>query len=249
MCIRDSTKAVIVVHLFGNVAPVAEIEALGLPVVEDAAQAAGAVTAEGRRAGSLGTIATFSFFPSKNLGAFGDGGAVVTSDDALEEKVRMLRFHGSRAKETFELVGYNSRLDEMQAALLRLTLPHLDRWCEGRRAAAAAYEESGLGEVCELPQPADGCTPAWHLYVVRHPQADDLAAALKAAEIGHKAYYRVPTHRQPAMRDYVADDLDLPVTDELARTHLAIPMSPVLSPEQVAEVAEVAHAAAPNRMA
>jgi dTDP-3-amino-3,4,6-trideoxy-alpha-D-glucose transaminase len=239
---------VIVVHLFGNVAPVAEIEALGVPVVEDAAQAAGAVAADGRRAGSLGTIATFSFFPSKNLGAFGDGGAVVTSDDALEERVRMLRFHGSRAKETFELVGYNSRLDEMQAALLRLTLPHLDRWCEGRRAAAAAYEESGLGDVCELPQPAEGCTPAWHLYVVRHEQPDDLAAALKAADIGHKAYYRVPTHRQPAMLEYAAGGLELPVTDELARTHLAIPMSPVLSPEQAAEVAQAAHAVAPNRM-
>jgi dTDP-4-amino-4,6-dideoxygalactose transaminase len=246
--ITPRTKAVIVVHLFGNVAPVAEIEALGLPVVEDAAQAAGALAADGRRAGALGTISTFSFFPSKNLGAFGDGGAVVTSDDALEERVRMLRFHGSRAKETFELVGYNSRLDEMQAALLRIALPHLDGWCDGRRAAAAAYEASALGEVCELPQPADGCTPAWHLYVVRHPQVDDLAAALKAAEIGHKVYYRVPTHRQPAMREYAPDGLELPVTDELARTHIAIPMSPVLSPEQVAEVAQAAHAVAPNRM-
>src|SRR5829696_3424450 len=206
------TKVVIVVHLFGNVAPVAEIEALGVPVLEDAAQAAGASGADGRRAGALGRISTFSFFPSKNLGAFGDGGAVVTGDDALEERVRMLRFHGSRAKETFELVGYNSRLDELQAALLRLMLPHLDHWCEGRRAAAAAYEQTDLAEVCELPQPAGGCTPAWHLYVVRHPQADDLAAALKAADIGHRAYYRVPTHRQPAMREYVAGGLELPVT-------------------------------------
>jgi dTDP-4-amino-4,6-dideoxygalactose transaminase len=132
------TKAVIVVHLFGNVAPVAEIEALGVPVVEDTAQAAGAVAADGRRPGAIGTISTFSFFPSKNLGAFGDGGAVVTSDAALDEQVRMLRFHGSRDKETFELVGHNSRLDELQAALLRITLPHLDRWCDGRRAAAGA---------------------------------------------------------------------------------------------------------------
>jgi dTDP-3-amino-3,4,6-trideoxy-alpha-D-glucose transaminase len=245
--ITPRTKAVIVVHLFGNVAPVAEIEALGVPVVEDAAQAAGALAADGRRAGALGTISTFSFFPSKNLAAFGDAGAVVTSDDELDERVRMLRFHGSRDKESFELVGYNSRLDELQAALLRVTLPHLDRWCAGRRAAASAYEASGLGDLVELPQPAEGCTPAWHLYVVRHPQADDLAAALRAADIGHKAYYRVPTHRQPAMREY-APSVELPATDELARTHLAIPMSPVLSREQVAEVAEAAHAVAANRM-
>ena len=193
------TKAVIVVHLFGNVAPVAEIEALGVPVVEDAAQAAGALAADGRRAGSLGTIATFSFFPSKNLGAFGDAGAVVTSDDELDERVRMLRFHGSRDKESFELVGYNSRLDELQAALLRVTLPHLDAWCDGRRAAAAAYEESDLGEVAELPQPAAGCTPAWHLYVVRHPRADDLAAALKRG--GDRAQGVLPRADPPPARD------------------------------------------------
>jgi dTDP-3-amino-3,4,6-trideoxy-alpha-D-glucose transaminase len=241
------TKAVIVVHLFGNVAPVAEIEALGVPVVEDAAQAAGSVAADGRRAGALGSIATFSFFPSKNLGAFGDAGAVTTSDDALAERVRMLRFHGSRDKETFELVGHNSRLDELQAALLRVTLPYLDGWSDGRRAAAAAYEEAGLGEVVELPRPGPGTQPAWHLYVVRHPESDELAAALRDAEIGHKAYYRVPTHRQPAMQPY-ADGADLPVTDELARTHLAIPMSPVLSREQVEEVVVAAGAVAANRM-
>src|SRR5215218_9908252 len=155
------TRAVIVVHLFGNVAPVEEIEALGVPVVEDAAQAAGSFAPGGRRAGALGTIATFSFFPSKNLAAFGDAGAVVTSDDALDERVRMLRFHGSRDKQTFELVGHNSRLDELQAGLLRVVLPHLDRWCDGRRAAAAAYAEAGLGEVAELPRAGEGSDPAW----------------------------------------------------------------------------------------
>jgi dTDP-4-amino-4,6-dideoxygalactose transaminase len=246
------TKAVIAVHLFGNLAPVAEIEALGVPVLEDAAQAAGSVAADGRRPGALGTIATFSFFPSKNLGAFGDGGAISTNDAALDERVRMLRFHGSRDKETFELVGYNSRLDELQAALLRITLPHLDEWCDGRRAAAAAYEEAGLGEIVELPQPADGSRPAWHLYVVRHPEPDALAAALKDAQVGHKAYYRVPAHRQPAMREYSTPahpGLELPVTEELARTHLAIPMSPVLDREQVDEVVAAARAVAANRMA
>ena len=144
------TKAVIAVHLFGNVAPVAEIEALGVPVLEDAAQAAGS-GGDGGRPGALGTAATFSFFPSKNLGAFGDGGAVTTRDDAVAERVRMLRFHGSRDKQTFELVGHNSRLDELQAAILRVQLPHLDGWAAGRRAAAAHYEAEGLGELVDLP--------------------------------------------------------------------------------------------------
>jgi dTDP-3-amino-3,4,6-trideoxy-alpha-D-glucose transaminase len=228
------TKAVMVVHLFGNVAPVAEIEALGVPVLEDAAQAAGSRASEGRP-GALGVAATFSFFPSKNLGAFGDGGAVVTSDDDVAERVRMLRFHGSRDKQTFEMVGHNSRLDELQAGILRVQLPHLDGWADGRRRAAAHYRDEGLGELVGLPLPVNGCEPAWHLYVIRHERADELAAALKAAGIGHKAYYRVPTHLQPAMRDY-APDGELPGTAEAARTHLAIPMSPVLSREQAAEV-------------
>src|SRR4051794_39530407 len=246
--LTPTTKAVIAVHLFGNVAPIADIAALGVPVVEDSAQAAGAVAADGGRPGALGTIATFSFFPSKNLGAFGDGGAVVTSDDALDERVRMLRFHGSRDKEHFELVGYNSRLDELQAALLRIELPHLDGWCDGRRAAAAAYEEAGIAEVAEPPRPVEDTRPAWHLYVVRHPRPDDLAAALRDAGIGHKAYYRVPAHLQPAMREYAADALELPGTEEAARTHLAIPMSPVLSAAQAAEVVEAAAAVVANRM-
>ena len=226
------TKAVIAVHLFGNVAPVEEIEALGVPVLEDAAQAAGS-GGDGGRPGALGTAATFSFFPSKNLGAFGDGGAVATRDAAVAERVRMLRFHGSRDKQMFELVGHNSRLDELQAAILRVQLPHLDGWAAGRRAAAAHYEAEGLGELVDLPRALG--EPAWHLYVVRHARADELAAALKAAGIGHKAYYRVPAHRQPAMRGYAPAGA-LPGTEEAARTHLAIPMSPVLSRGQAAEV-------------
>jgi dTDP-4-amino-4,6-dideoxygalactose transaminase len=228
------TKAVIAVHLFGNVAPVAEIEALGVPVVEDAAQAAGTVTDAGRP-GALGTIATFSFFPSKNLGCLGDGGAVTTNDEALAEQVRMLRFHGSRDKVTFEAVGVNSRLDELQAAILRVQLPHLDRWADGRRAAAGHYAAAGLADHVALPVPAPGSEPAWHLYVVRHPEADALASALGEAGIGCRGYYRVPAHRQPAMAPW-AEGADLPATDELARTHLAIPMSPVLSPVDAAEV-------------
>jgi len=230
------TKAVLAVHLFGNIAPVAEIEALGVPVLEDAAQAAGSTSAAGRP-GSLGTAATFSFFPSKNLGAFGDGGAVTTSDQAIADRLRMLRFHGSWDKITYEHIGYNSRLDELQAAILRVELPHLDGWAGGRRAAGEHYVDAGLGELVALPVAVAGCAPAWHLYVVRDSAPDELVAALEAAGIGQKAYYRTPVHRQPAMAAYGAG-VELPATEEAARTHLAIPMSAVLSPEQAAEVTD-----------
>jgi dTDP-3-amino-3,4,6-trideoxy-alpha-D-glucose transaminase len=229
------TKAVIAVHLFGNLAPVAEIEALGVPVLEDAAQAAGSLASDGRRPGALGTAATFSFFPSKNLGAFGDGGMITTSDEGVAERCRTLRFHGSHDKVTYEQVGYNSRLDELQAAILRVQLPHLDGWADGRRAAGRYYEEAGLGELVRLPRPVPGTEPAWHLYVVAHHGVERLENALAAAGVGHKAYYRIPVHRQVAMREWGAG-VELPATDEAARTHLAIPLSPVLTREQAHEV-------------
>jgi dTDP-4-amino-4,6-dideoxygalactose transaminase len=239
--LTPATKAVIAVHLFGNVAPVAEIEALGVPVLEDAAQAAGSLGPDGRP-GALGRAATFSFFPSKNLGAFGDGGAITTDDDALAERVRTLRFHGSHDKVTYDLVGYNSRLDELQAAILRVLLPHLDGWAGGRRAAAAHYAAAGLGELVTLPVATPGASPAWHLYVVRSERADELAAGLASAGVEARAYYRTPVHRQPAMAPFAAG-CELPATDELARTHLALPMSAVLSGEQAAEVVAAARAA------
>jgi dTDP-3-amino-3,4,6-trideoxy-alpha-D-glucose transaminase len=228
------TKAVIAVHLFGNVAPVAEIEALGVPVLEDAAQAAGSTSTHGRP-GALGSAATFSFFPSKNLGCFGDGGMILTRDAQLAERVRVLRFHGSHDKVTYELVGYNSRLDELQAAILRVQLPHLDGWSDGRRRAAVHYVEAGLGELVTLPRPTLGSAPAWHLYVIRHPKADELAWALSERGIGCRPYYRTPVHKQPAMRPW-GESLTLPGTEEAARTHLAIPISPVLSREQAEQV-------------
>jgi dTDP-4-amino-4,6-dideoxygalactose transaminase len=228
------TKAVVVVHLFGNVAPVAAIEALGVPVLEDAAQAAGSLTDAGRP-GALGTAATFSFFPSKNLGCFGDGGAITTSDAEVADRARMLRFHGSWDKVTYEHVGYNSRLDDLQAAVLRVQLPHLDGWADGRRSADEHYREAGLGELVALPRAVDGARPAWHLYVVRSERVDELAAGLGERGIGHKAYYRTPVHRQPAMAPY-AVGVELPATDEVARTHLAIPMSPILDVAQARSV-------------
>ena len=228
------TKAVIAVHLFGNVAPVAEIEALGVPVLEDAAQAAGS-TAEAGRPGSLGTAATFSFFPSKNLGCFGDGGMITTRDTEIAERVRVLRFHGSYDKVTYEQVGYNSRLDELQAAVLRVQLPHLDRLSAGRRAAGDHYEAAGLGELVKLPLAVDGASPAWHLYMIGDTQVQRAEAALTAAGIGNKAYYRTPVHRQEAMRRW-GEGVDLPATEHAARCHLAIPMSPVLTREMAEEV-------------
>jgi dTDP-4-amino-4,6-dideoxygalactose transaminase len=256
------TRAVIAVHLFGNVAPIAEIEALGVPVLEDAAQAAGSTaaqttsataaqaadataaqaagaTADDRRPGALGTAATFSFFPSKNLGCFGDGGMIATSDERIAEQARILRFHGSRDKVSYEQIGCNSRLDELQAAILRVQLPHLDDWADGRRLAGRHYEDAGLGELVALPAPVAGASPAWHLYVVSDPEVEYLERTLEAAGIGCKAYYRTPVHRQSAMREWGAN-VELPATEHAARTHLAIPMSPVLTRKQADEVVAAA---------
>lgn len=224
--LTPATKAVIVVHLFGNVAPVAEIEQLGVPVLEDSAQAAGSRSPAGRP-GALGSAGTFSFYPSKNLGALGDAGALTTNDDSIAEQARMLRFHGSRDQKTWELVGYNSRLDELQAAFLRVLLPELDGWAAARARAASHYRDAGLGELVKLPAPTAGSEPAWHVFVIRSPQVDQIAAALSSQDIGNKVYYRPPVHEHPAMRSY-ADGTELPVTAELALTHLAIPISPLL---------------------
>jgi dTDP-4-amino-4,6-dideoxygalactose transaminase len=217
------TKAIVPVHLFGNLAPVPELRELGVPVIEDAAQAVGG-SLGGVKAGALGDAATFSFFPSKNLPCLGDGGALVTDDDDLAELARVLRFHGSKDKRTFVEVGWNSRLDELQAAVLRVLLPELDGWTDSRRAAADAYERLGLGEHVVLPRALDGARHAYHLYVVRSE---------RELPIG-RGYYRTPVHRQPA----IASDARLPVTEEAARTNYALPMGPDLTEDQVREVVE-----------
>jgi len=231
------TKAIVAVDLFGNVAPTDELAELGVPVLEDAAQAAGARLREGM-AGALGDAATFSFFPSKNLPCLGDGGAVVTDDDEVAKRARRLRFHGSDDKKTFVEVGYNSRLDEMQAAVLRILLPELDGWNASRRAAAQSYARHGLGEYAELPEPAPGAEHVYHLYVVRHERAGRLRDVLAARGIGARAYYRTPIHRQPATAGYAPAGLELPGTDEAARTHLALPMGTQLSDGAVREVVQ-----------
>ncbi|HEV3229526.1 MAG TPA: DegT/DnrJ/EryC1/StrS family aminotransferase [Solirubrobacteraceae bacterium] len=239
--LTPDTRAVIVVHLFGNVAPVGEIEALGVPVLEDAAQAAGAEGPYGR-AGALGRAATFSFFPSKNLGCFGDGGAIVTSDPGIAERARVLRFHGSTDKLTFEQVGYNSRLDAIQAAVLRVLLPHLEDWAAARDAAGAGYGEAGLGELVALPRPTPGARAAWHVYAVRHPRAGELVGPLGDGGVEARRYYPTPIHRQPAMRPWGAG-VSLPATEELARTHLALPMGAALTPPAIEAVVAAVRAA------
>ena len=231
------TKAIVPVHLFGNVAPMADLRTLGVPLLEDAAQAAGATLRNGK-AGALGDAATFSFFPSKNLPCLGDGGAIVTDDDEVAQRARRLRFHGSDDKSTFLEIGYNSRLDEMQAAALRVLLPELDRWNASRRRVAAQYARAGLGGLVALPQPVEGAQHVHHLYVVRHERAEELCAALAAKEIGARGYYRVPAHRQPGAAPFAPPGLELPGTDTAARTHLALPMGTGLSEGAVADVVE-----------
>lgn len=233
------TKAVVAVHLFGNLAPIAEIEALGVPVLEDAAQATGALgpAADGKlaQAGTLGSVGTFSFYPSKNLGGFGDGGAIVTNDDRVADQARLLRLHGSRAKDTYLEVGYNSRLDAIQAAILGVLLPQLPAWVEHRRAAAERYRSGPLAGAVGLPQEAPGAKAAWNLWVVTHPQADRIAAALQERGIEARAYYREPLHLQPATRQY-APASELPATMQLAAEHLALPISAAITDAQIDEV-------------
>ena len=166
----------------------------------------------------------------------------MTSDDGIAERARVLRFHGSRDKVDYELLGYNSRLDELQAAVLRVQLPHLDDWARGRNEAGRHYEQTGLGALVDLPRPAAGAVPAWHLFVVRHDRIADLEASLQRASIGCKAYYRTPVHRQAPMRAWGAG-ADLPATDDVAARHLAIPMGPALSRAQAEEVVAAARCA------
>ncbi len=215
--ITPRTKAIMPVHLFGRPAALARLAALGVPIVEDAAQAFGAAGIA-----TTGIASTFSFFPTKNLFALGDGGLVAATDEALADRVRLLRFHGSRDKVDFDLIGYNSRLDELQAAALRLFLPRLDGWNQARRDAAARYAELGLGEFCALPPDEPG--HVYHMYVVRTHERERLSAALAAAEISCASYYVTPLHLQPAMRFLGYEEGSLPETERAARENLALPM-------------------------
>lgn len=215
--ITERTKAIVPVHLFGRPAPLAELAALGLPLLEDAAQAFGAPGIA-----TTGICSTFSFFPTKNLFALGDGGLVACTDDRVAETVRRLRFHGSLDKQTFDLVGTNSRLDAIQAAALRVFLPQLAGWNRARRDAAARYAELGLGEAVELP--ADEPGHVYHMFVVRTAERDGIADALHEAGISSAAYYQTPLHLQPAMAHLAYEPGSLPETERAAAENLALPM-------------------------
>jgi dTDP-4-amino-4,6-dideoxygalactose transaminase len=217
--ITKQTRAILPVHLFGRPAMMSQLVNLGVPVIEDAAQAFGA-----RGVASLGAISTYSFFPTKNLFCLGDGGLVATSDEQLADRVRMLSFHGSRNKIDFDSVGYNSRLDEMQAAFLRLFLEHVDGWNQGRRDAASRYSDLGLDELVEVP--ADEAGHIYHLFVCRSPNRDAVQAALQGAGIGSTAYYTTPLHLQPALRYLGYEPGSLPETERAALETFSVPLWP-----------------------
>ena len=238
--VTDRTRALMPVHLFGRVMPLQGLAGLGLPILEDAAQAFGA---EG--VAKVGALSTFSFFPTKNLFALGDGGLVAATDDGLADRVKLLRFHGSKEKKSFEAVGYNSRLDELQAAVLRLFMGEISAWNEARREAAARYEELGLGELCELP--ADEAGHVYHMYVVRTPDRDRFREALSEAGIGNASYYVVPTHLQPALRYLGWKEGSLPETEKAGAENLALPMWAGIPAEAQERVVSVIREAAAVR--
>jgi len=223
--VTDRTTAIVPVHLFGRPAQLEELAALGLPLLEDAAQAFGAPGVA-----TTGVCSTFSFFPTKNLFALGDGGLVTSTDNAVADAVRKLRFHGSRDKRTFDLVGTNSRLDAIQAGALRVLLPHLAGWNRARREAAARYAELGLGDVVELP--ADDAGHVYHMYVVRTTERERIGAALEEAGIASAAYYVTPLHLQPAMAYLGYEPGSLPETERAAAENLALPMWGGIAAEQ-----------------
>ena len=236
--ITKRTKAILAVHLFGRPAPLAELVQLGIPVIEDAAQAFGSPDIA-----RTGIASTFSFYPTKNLFCIGDGGLVSTDDPELAERVRILRFHGSRDKVDFELIGYNSRLDELQAAVLRIFLGELDGWVAQRRDAAARYAELGLGAACDLPEDEPG--HVYHLFVCRSPERDRIRAALKEAAIGSAVYYTTPLHLQNAFSDLGYGHGSLPVTEQLALDNFSVPLWAGIDADTQERVVSVVQAAAP----
>jgi dTDP-4-amino-4,6-dideoxygalactose transaminase len=248
--VQQRVKAIVPVHLYGQCADMARIlevaDRIGVPVIEDAAQSIGTIYRDGRFAGTLGTMGCFSFFPSKNLGGIGDGGMVVTSDDGLAERLRLLRNHGAQPKYYHRIVGGNFRLDTIQAAALLVKLRHLDAWHEARQKHADLYRElfrqAGLVGTVGLPEVVDP-TPGvrshiYNQFVIRTPNRDALREFLTAQGIGTEIYYPVPFHLQECFGDLGHKAGEFPESERAAHETLALPVYPELMPEQQAYVVE-----------
>jgi dTDP-4-amino-4,6-dideoxygalactose transaminase len=244
--ITPRTKAIVGVHLFGHPCDAPALAALcddhGIAFVEDAAQAHGAEV-DGRRCGSFGRVAAFSFYPGKNLGAYGDAGAVVTSDEEIADRLKILRDLGQARKYEHVAIGGNERLDTVQAAVLRVKLRHLDDWTARRRAHAASFDGLLDGAV-ETPRVAEGANPVWHLYVIGSDLRPELQAALEAADVATGLHYPTPLHLQPALAQLGYAEGDFPESELRARRSLSLPMFPELRPDEIEHIAEVVRSVA-----
>ena len=233
------TKAVVAVHLYGQAVELDPLLALckqrGIRLIEDCAQAHGAGY-RGRRVGSFGDAAAFSFYPTKNLGAIGDGGAVVTNDPAIAQRAKLLREYGWATRYVSDIAGGNSRLDELQAAILRVKLPHLDRDNDARRRIADVYRAGLAGSGLELPTEREGARHVYHLFVVRSPKRDELADALKKHDIQAAIHYPMPVHAQPAYAGRLRAAAPLTVTESVAKSILSLPMYPELTQTEAEQV-------------
>ena len=244
--ISSRTKAIIPVHIFGQMVDMDKIMSIAkkhnLKVIEDSAQAIGAEY-NGKKAGSIGDAGTFSFFPTKNLGGYGDGGMVITSDGIIAEKIRMLRFHGCKSKYFHEEIGHNSRLDEIQAAILRVKFRYLDQWNQSRREKAEVYNRllAPLAEQGKLTLPGEdpNAVSVYHLYVLRFDDREKIAMALDEKGIACGIYYPLPLHLQNAFAYLNYKQGDLPVAEEACTQALAIPCYPELTLEQQEHIAQV----------
>ena len=239
--VTDHTRAILPVHLYGHPADMRALteisERRGLWLIEDAAQAHGAEV-DGRRCGSIGHLACFSFYPGKNLGAYGDAGAVTGNDPALLDRVRLLRDHGRTTKYEHVEIGFAERMDAIQAAVLRAKLPYLEAWTEARRAAAARYDELLVAADVSTPVSAAGVRHVYHLYVVRSSDRDHLFERLKGQGVGAGIHYPIPLHRQPAYVDLGYGEVSLPHTEEAAAEVISLPIFPEITAAQLAYVAE-----------
>jgi dTDP-4-amino-4,6-dideoxygalactose transaminase len=245
MAITPRTKVIVPVHLYGQPADIDPILTLarrhGLRVLEDAAQAHGA-RYRGKRIGAHGDVVAWSFYPGKNLGAMGDGGAVTTNDAQLADRISVLRNYGSRVKYVNETKGFNSRLDPMQAAILRVKLAHLDEWNARRSAIAARYQKDLSGAGLRLPFVSDWAEPVWHLYVVQHAQRDGLQKALTAAGIGTLIHYPIPPHLQSAYGDMAYGQGSFPISETIHNEVLSLPIGPTMSLNDAEKVIEAVRA-------